>query len=372
MKKSLLLLAGLFGFISVNAQEVEQYSKFSDHWSVGVNVGGITPMTNSDFIKDMRLNVGVDVNKQFSPIYGLTLENMWSVNTFESTAAFDASNLALLHRVNLNNIFKKYDGTPSLFELEAVAGCGWLHVNDAYNGEIDGNWITTKAGLNFNFNVGEKKAWVIAFKPSVNWIATEMGQDHLTLNANRACYEFAVGVTYRFNNSHGNHYFSNGCSHAAEIAALTATVAALEGENASKDRALNNAQNSIKGLQTQLRDCQNKKPQVITKKVGSNEYFVVFRQSSSKVDATQMPNVDRLASFLKNNSDAKVVISGYASPEGDAKFNERLAVKRAEAVKKVLVKTYGISEDRIEAEGKGIGTIFDTPKYNRVGICVVK
>ena len=85
-----------------------------------------------------------------------------------------------------------------------------------------------------------------------------------------------------------------------------------------------------------------------------------------------MPNIDRLAGYLKKNSGAKVTISGYASPEGNATFNQKLSEKRAEAVKKILVNKYKISADRIQTQGKGVGTIFEEPTYNRASICVTK
>ena len=137
----------------------------------------MTPLSHSAFFKNARATVGIDLNKQLSPIYGLTFENMWSINTFESSAAFDASNLMLLHRINLNNVFCRYKGKPSVFEVEALAGFGWLHVNDAYYGEDgdkDGNWLSSKVGLNLNFNLGEKKAWTIAVKPAILWNVTQL------------------------------------------------------------------------------------------------------------------------------------------------------------------------------------------------------
>ena len=377
MKKSLLLLAGVLGISSLNAQttDEEQYVKFRDNWSIGINGGIVTPLTHSAFFKNARATMGIDLNKQLSPIYGLTLENMWSINTFESNAAFDASNLMLLHRVNLNNVFSRYKGKPSLFEVEALAGFGWLHVNDAYyteEGEKDGNWISSKAGLNFNFNIGEKKAWTIAVKPAITWTMTQFDADNINFDANQAAWEITAGVVYHFKNSSGKHYYTNGCNHAEQIAALNATISSMEAEAAGKDRALQNAQETISDLQKELSDCKNKKVEPAKQIVAENEYVVIFRQSSSKVDALQMPNIDRLASYLKKNSNAKVSISGYASPEGNAEFNQKLSEKRAEAVKKILMDKYGISADRIETAGKGVGNVFAEPTYNRASICVTE
>ena len=84
-----------------------------------------------------------------------------------------------------------------------------------------------------------------------------------------------------------------------------------------------------------------------------------------------MPNVERVATYMKNHKDSKVVIKGYASPEGSAAINAKLSKARAEAVKTMLVKKYGISSSRIQAEGQGVGNMFKEPDWNRVSICTL-
>ena len=127
MKKSLLLILSALSLSNLNAQETNLGgNKFCDNWSIGLNGGIVTPMTHSAFFKNARAVVGLDVNKQLSPIYGLTLESNWTVNTVSpmaaqySNTAFDAFNVMLLNRLNLNNIFTAYKGQPSLFEVELV------------------------------------------------------------------------------------------------------------------------------------------------------------------------------------------------------------------------------------------------------------
>ena len=79
-----------------------------------------------------------------------------------------------------------------------------------------------------------------------------------------------------------------------------------------------------------------------------------------------------IASYLKNHPDAKVVVKGYASKEGNPEFNVKLAQRRAEAVKTSLVKRYKIASDRIVAEGQGIGEMFTEQSWNRVSICTLE
>ena len=201
--------------------------------------------------------MGIDLNKQLSPIYGLTFENMWSINTFESSAAFDASNLMLLHRINLNNVFCRYKGKPSLFEVEALAGFGWLHVNDAYytnDGEKDGNWISSKVGLNLNFNLGEKKAWTIAVKPAILWNVTQFGEDNINFHSDQAAWEITAGVVYHFKNSNGKHHMTKVRAYdASEVSALNATINNLRQDVNSKDESMRNTANKLRNEEQKIR-----------------------------------------------------------------------------------------------------------------------
>ena len=89
------------------------------------------------------------------------------------------------------------------------------------------------------------------------------------------------------------------------------------------------------------------------------------------IERAQQPNVERVATFLKSHKEATVTIKGYASPEGSVEINKKLAAARANAVKDMLVKTYKISADRIQAEGQGIGDMFSEPDWNRVSVCYI-
>ena len=70
MRKSIILLAFILGGFTVgNAQSVVEGTKLTDNWSVGVNAGGVTPLTHSAFFKGMRPTFGVattSVNSIFS------------------------------------------------------------------------------------------------------------------------------------------------------------------------------------------------------------------------------------------------------------------------------------------------------------------
>ena len=51
--------------------------------------------------------------------------------------------------------------------------------------------------------------------------------------------------------------------------------------------------------------------------------------------------------------------------------NERIARQRAEVVKTMLINKYGIAEERIVAEGQGVGNMFEEPDWIRVSSCTI-
>lgn len=102
------------------------------------------------------------------------------------------------------------------------------------------------------------------------------------------------------------------------------------------------------------------------------ESVVTFRQGRTTIDASQLPNVERIAVYLNKYPESTVVIKGYASPEGSQEVNDRIARQRAEVVKNTLIKRYKISAARISTEGQGVGDMFSEPDWNRVSICTIK
>ena len=379
MKKLFTLCMMGAAALSMNAQKTVQGAGFLDNWSIGINAGGVTPTSHSKFFKDMRPAYGIELTKQITPIFGLGLQFTAASNVTESYLGIDATNLSLLGKFNLSNLFAGYNGEPRLFEVEAVAGVGWGHDFYPISMQLDNNYLTSKYGLNFNFNLGEKKAWTVAFKPAIVYnMNTDNNRVSPSYNVNQSGIELMAGVTYHFKNrNNGKHYMTLQRAYdQAEVDGLNAKVNDLRAQINDKDAELARQNNTIRDLQQQLNDCRNQKPVVETQTITKNnnllEQTVTFRQGKSTVDASQQPNVERVATFLKNHKDAKVTIKGYASPEGSAEVNARIAKARAEAVKQILVKKYKIDAARITAEGQGVGDMFTEPDWNRVSICTIE
>lgn len=128
-----------------------------------------------------------------------------------------------------------------------------------------------------------------------------------------------------------------------EVDGLNARINDLRSEMQSQadqsQAAQSDANRKISELQNALNECRTQKPKVITNTNATMESYVTFRQGRYSIDAAQLPNVERIGTYLKNHTNAKVVIKGYASPEGSAEVNARIANQRAEAVKSLLIKS---------------------------------
>lgn len=374
MKKKLLYLL-FFSMSTAGAysQTLTDGNKFFDNWSIGLKGGTITPFKHGAFFKNMRPAVGLEINKQLTPGFALGVEGMGYINVSPSKTAFDLSNVSLLGKFNLMNIFGGYHGTPRVFETEALIGAGWLHPY-GYDGEDD-NYFSTKVGMNFNFNLGAERIWTIALKPALVYNMEGDFNNNNRFNANNASVEITAGIIYHFRNSNGKHHFGSAKPYdQSEIDALNRNINSLRNEINSNEKALAAANQKVSDLNRQLEDCRNKKPEVktVVETAKTLESVITFRQGKSSIDASQLPNVERIATYLNKHKDATVVIKGYASPEGSIEVNERLAEARAIAVKNMLIKKYRINGQRISAEGQGIGNMFSEADWNRVSICTIE
>ncbi|MFL1683090.1 MULTISPECIES: OmpA family protein [Bacteroidales] len=379
MRKSIILSAFVITAFAVNAQTDQkalQGTKLKDNWSIELKTGMVTPLTHSSFFKDARFTFGLGVTKQLTPIFGMEFQGMGYVNTTQSKTAIDVSDVSLLNKFNLMNLFGGYTGTPRLFEMEAVAGIGWMHYY--MNGPGDDNSWSTRFGLNFNFNFGESKAWTLGIKPAIVYdMEGDFNAAKSRFNANNAAFELTAGVAYHFKGSNGKHHFTKVRVYdQAEINQLNANINNLRSQVDNRNSQINSAAQRIQVLQSELDNCRNQaaKVQTVVEVETSRvpESIITFRQGRSTVDASQLPNVERVANYMKKHADVTVVIKGYASPEGNLEFNKKLAQARAEAVKSILVKKYKINTSRITAEGQGIGDMFTDPDWNRVSICTIE
>ena len=372
MKQLVLLFAAAAMAVSVSAQTVTE-SKTFDNFYIGVNGGVMTKTTNHSWLNNLNSNAGLRIGRWFTPVFGLAAEsNVYfnDHNAYPSKTTVRYMNTSLIGTVNLSNWFAGYKGEPRLFEVVPVFGFGWGHTfgTAAGDNEKELNALTSKAGIDFTFNLGKAKAWQVYVEPSMNWSLNGYGYEGVAYDINKSAFQLNAGIVYKFKNSNGSHNFTIAqLRDQNEIDGLNSQINSLRGDLNDKDAQLSAKDKQIKDLQNALDEC-NKKPKYVKPATATNlQPTVLFRQGKAVVDKSQMPNIELIAQYMKNHADAKVEIKGYASPEGNKDFNQALSQKRADAVKNVLVKKYKIAADRLTTKGMGAtDKLFKQVEFNRV------
>lgn len=97
---------------------------------------------------------------------------------------------------------------------------------------------------------------------------------------------------------------------------------------------------------------------------------IYFRTDSAEIDADTRPRLDKLADFLNQFPEVRLLVEGYADKRGPVDFNRELGLKRAQAVKAALIQS-GIDNKRVlthsygESQAKALETDIDGIMFDR-------
>lgn len=133
----------------------------------------------------------------------------------------------------------------------------------------------------------------------------------------------------------------------ADANARSAQAAQLQAMSAEQRAAQNEAR--VRALEAQLRDIeaqQTERGLLVT--LGD----VLFAFNKAELSAQATPRLDKLANFLRQFPDRKLIIEGHTDSVGGDSYNQELSDRRAQAVQSALVQR-GVTPDRITARGYG-------------------
>lgn len=349
MKKILTLLVALFAAFSVSAQNYAGSSKFTDNWSIGVD-GGIQTNLKA-WNKPQGAVAGININKQISPLFGVTAEGIVGINNvcnwndnashFCNGVAIDQLNIFGDGRLNITNALYGYNGKPRWIEFEALGGLGYGHTYAA--GQNGSDAVLAKAGLNINFNLFKSRALTLAVKPAIVWSINDN-----CFNVHNGVAQLTAGLVWHFGTSNGKRYIEK-----LDINALIAENESLINDN------------------TYLKDELDKKPKELVREivrevpatnaaaaVENAKTYVLFAKNSSALTNEAKQTLDAVnAQFVK--------IVATASPEGTKEYNKQLSEKRAAVVADYLTKK-GIKVSSYE----GLGSTGEAS--NRIAIVTVE
>jgi len=124
-------------------------------------------------------------------------------------------------------------------------------------------------------------------------------------------------------------------------------------------RAMHNIYNSL-DKKNQINNKKNK----VSKKTKNESVTVVTKNKDEKIlqiiyfdfDKSNLSNVsiNLIKNFIKKNRNNidKYLVIGHTDTKGTKEYNQKLSLKRAEFVKKIII-SYGIKTDQIKIMGKG-------------------
>ena len=397
MKKLFLMFAAAMMAASVSAQENTAITanKAGDNWYFGVNAGVTTRVKESfkdagdGMFKSLAPTFGVRIGKNLTTVFGLAADaemlfksnKKWSDGSKTFIEAIDVN---LLGTFNLSNLFAGYPGEPRAFEVIALGGFGWEH---AFNHISKANGLNSKVALDFAFNLGANKAWQLYIEPALTYNLYGWVYEGVLTNSilpayadmkydlNRSVFSLKAGLNYKFGNSNGTHNFAKAqLRDQAEIDALNGKINELRADVNAKDGKIAADAQTIADLKAKLAACESRPMQttiIEEKKETILQPMVIFRQGKSVIEPAQYASVEMVAKYMRNHKDAKVIVRGFASPEGNAELNQKLSEARAEAVKTALIKKYKIAADRITTEGLGAtDKISEENDFNRVAMFI--
>lgn len=371
LKRNLLMAAfavsTLAAFGQSNAQSFNQTqdndgSVFKPHWYMQVQAGAAQTVGEADFSDLLSPAAALSAGYRFTPLWGIRAgvsgwqgKGAWVVPFHDYKFNFLQGNVDAT--LNLSNLFCHYN-PKRFFNAYVFVGVG---VNGAFNNDeavelndagyhIENLWrgkkvfVAGRGGIGADFRLSKH----VAFNLEVN--ANLLSDKFNSKKADNADWHFnaLAGFTFKFGKS-------------------------------GKKKAVIAPEPTPAPVQEPVVVKQEPAPVVVEEKVEEKVEVqpltenVFFKINSAVIRSSEESKLADLVSFLQNNPETKVTITGYAdAATGNSAINLRLSKERAAAVEKAL-KAKGIAADRITVDFKGDKVQpFSTPQENRVAICVTE
>lgn len=368
-----MLMFSSFSFAQLSFAQQSNYSgssRFFDNWSIGLSGGVRTNLHTWEAPQGGHF--GIELGRKITPIFGIRgtvsagvndLSN-WQGHTshIHNGTVIDNLNAYVLGTFNLTNALLGYNGKPRVFEVSAVAGVGYGHGFDS-NGNVQSESVLykdallTRAGLDFDFNIGKERAWTVGIRPYVTFNTA----GHSQYCASHSTFNIDAAVVYHFKTSNKKHYINKAVLYDyAEAKMKNSLIAHLNKENTD-------LRNENSALKSALVNAVNKTDTVLIEKTSDYTTNVHFKKASAKIEDES--EVVALAEQIKA-AGKKVSIFGYASSEGSEEYNNNLSEQRAMVVKSALSKYV---DKKLLGKATGLGTTskFDSDSYDANRVVIV-
>ena len=376
MKIKNILMSGVMAMscLVASAQDAPKTEYvFNPHWYVQGQIGAQYTLGEVKFGDLLSPNIQLGVGRQFTPIWGAR----FSINSWQSKGGINEYSWADGAKVGKEKYDWKYiapmiDGTLNLsnalcgynptrtVSVGLLAGIG-LNVGfsnddavalaataDKHNHGSENlkyAWDGTKVrfvgrvGANVDFRIDD--AWSIGIEANANVLS----DNYNSKKAGNGDWYFNALVGVRYNI--GKTYSTRTITPPAPVEKIVERIVEKIVEVPAK------TDERVKG--------------------GKLRREVFFTIGKNQISQDGFNKIQEVVDFMKKYPEATVTVTGYADRgTGSAKFNDRIAARRADVVETELVKR-GIARDRIVKSSKGSRVQpFNDNDMNRVTICIAE
>ena len=342
------------------APEYPRYG-FKSNWSLGGELLFDMQYGNGNFWRrTANAGVGVVFEKEWNNVFAsrlhLAIPGLWKpIENYDRLGK-----IGIDFKVSINNAIKGYDPDRT-FSVYALYGAGWTAMYDGYVG------MYQQAGLGMSWKCCKNSTMFLEYTHAAN------GDFHNFLFGNWEDWEgtVALGWMYNWGPSAADQEMLAQAS-ALSQEKFDAQNSELEGlrkdlnEAKRKEQRLINRINELEANQggsTVVRKAEDGVADSLRKVIEGYEtnkhnfyampFSILYDVDQYTVSEDQMNKIKAIAQIMKDNEDCNFEIIGYCDYSGSDAYNQKLSEKRAENVKKLLVKKYGIAEDRLTTSGKG-------------------
>ncbi len=385
MKIKNILLSGVvaMGCISASAQEADKtVNVFNPHWYVQAQIGGQYTLGEIGFGKLLSPNAQLGVGYNFNKVVGARLSfNAWQSKAGQKVISDGATTTykwkwnyiapMVDATFNLTNLFCEYNPNR-LVEVGVFGGIG---ANIAWGNDEAKDAkeaiLATPGSKNLegydktampleNLWTGSKTRFVARVGANVDFRVSDRVKLGVELSAN------TLSDKYNSKKAGNPDWYFN---------ALVGAKIALGQTHSTK---VIPAPKPVEKIIERIieKPAPAPAPKTETKQEAVDENFrrdIFFPIGNSNIAKSQTTKIAEIVTFMKENPDAKITLTGYADKgTGSAAFNDKIAARRAQTVYNTLA-AKGVAKSRMIKKSMGSRVQpFEENDMNRVTICIAK
>ena len=385
MKIKNILLSGVvaMGCISASAQEADKtVNVFNPHWYVQAQIGGQYTLGEVGFGKLLSPNAQLGVGYNFNKVVGARFSlNAWQSKAGQKVISDGATTTykwkwnyiapMVDATFNLTNLFCEYNPNR-LVEVGVFGGIG---ANIAWGNDEAKDAkeaiLATPGSKNLegydktampleNLWTGSKARFVARVGANVDFRVSDRVKLGVELSAN------TLSDKYNSKKAGNPDWYFN---------ALVGAKIALGQTHSTK---VIPAPKPVEKIIERIieKPAPAPVPKTETKQEAVDENFrrdIFFPIGNSNIAKSQTTKIAEIVTFMKENPDAKITLTGYADKgTGSAAFNDKIAARRAQTVYNTLA-AKGVAKSRMIKKSMGSRVQpFEENDMNRVTICIAK